>query len=168
MQTAKDVSASQDALNVIFEQIENFFKRLEEYAQVPTTETMQDIIVRIMAEVLEIFAIMTAEINEGQSGESDPDDMSPIADRGSEKSLKELNESKDITDALSRLDGLTREAIKMATMILDIVDHFTGGTFSTLPTQQTLTHAIKCYDYRAPEPDAGGPKSMAVSARSLH
>ena len=80
MQKVKDDIASQDALNVIFEKIENLFKRLEEYAQVPTTEAMQDIIVRIMAQVLEIFAIMTAEINQGQSGESDPYDMSHIAD----------------------------------------------------------------------------------------
>ena len=100
---------------------------------------MQDIVVRIMAEVVEIFAIMTAEIIQGQSVESDPDDSSPIADRGSEKSLKELNGRMDITDALSRLDGLTREAIKMATMILDIVDYLTGGTFSTLVTYSTNT-----------------------------
>ncbi|KAI9450365.1 hypothetical protein BJY52DRAFT_1215522 [Lactarius psammicola] len=41
---AKDVVASQETLVDIFERIENFFRRLETYAEVPTTEAMRDII----------------------------------------------------------------------------------------------------------------------------
>ncbi|KAH9028034.1 hypothetical protein EDB83DRAFT_2423376, partial [Lactarius deliciosus] len=37
---AKDVAASQDVLIDIFERIESFFRRLEEYSEVPTTEAM--------------------------------------------------------------------------------------------------------------------------------
>ena len=51
-QAALDAIASQDALIDIFERIENFFRRLEEYAEVPTTGTMKDIMVKIMVEVL--------------------------------------------------------------------------------------------------------------------
>ena len=54
---AKEVIASQDTLIYIFERIENFFKRLEEYAEVPTTEAMKDIIVKIMVEVLGFLAL---------------------------------------------------------------------------------------------------------------
>ena len=66
---AKEVIASQDTLIYIFERIENFFKRLEEYAEVPTTEAMKDIIVKIMVEMLGIFGIVTKEMNQGRASE---------------------------------------------------------------------------------------------------
>ena len=64
-QAAKDVSSAQDALIDIFERIENFFKRLETYTEVPPTAAMTDIIVKIMVEVLNIFALATKEIRQG-------------------------------------------------------------------------------------------------------
>jgi hypothetical protein len=130
-QAAKDVIASQDALFDIFERIENFFRRLEEYAEVPTTEAMKDIIVKIMVEVLGIFAIMTKEIKQGRASESISDAF-PVADRDSEKYLKKylkkLIGGKDIEDALRRLDRLTQEEVKMATVqILRVAHHIKGG-----------------------------------------
>ena len=113
-QAAKDVIASQDALIDIFERIENFFRRLEEYAEVPTTEAMKDIIVKIMVEVLGLFAIVTKEMKQGLASERMPSAMFPIADRDSEKYLKKLIGRKDIEDALSRLDKLTQEEARMA------------------------------------------------------
>ena len=71
---AKDVIASQDSLIIIFQQIENFFKRLEEYAEVPMTEAVKDIMVKIMAEVLDIFGIMTKEIKQGRASKFIPGD----------------------------------------------------------------------------------------------
>ena len=69
IQAAKDVIASQDALVTIFEYIESFFKRLEEHAEVPMTEAMMGIMVKIMVEVLEVFAIMTTEMRQGRASE---------------------------------------------------------------------------------------------------
>ena len=69
-QAAKDVQASQDALIDIFERMENFFKRLESHTAVPPTEAMTDIIVKIMIEVLNIFAIATKEIRQGRASAS--------------------------------------------------------------------------------------------------
>ena len=66
-QVAKDLSESQDALVDIFERIENFFKRLETYVEVPPTTAMTDIIVKIMVEVLNIFAISAKEIKQGRA-----------------------------------------------------------------------------------------------------
>ena len=66
-QAAKDVEASQDALIDLFERIENFFKRLESYTSVPPTDAMTDIIVKIMIEVLNIFAIATKEMGQGRT-----------------------------------------------------------------------------------------------------
>jgi len=45
--------------------MENFFKRLEPYTEVPLTAAMTDIIVKIMVEVLNILAVATKEIKQG-------------------------------------------------------------------------------------------------------
>jgi hypothetical protein len=68
-QAAKDVRASQDTLLDVFERIENFFRRLEVYAEVPPTPEMMDIIVKVMVEVLSILAIATKEIKQGLPSE---------------------------------------------------------------------------------------------------
>ncbi|KAH9073505.1 hypothetical protein EDB83DRAFT_2516383 [Lactarius deliciosus] len=57
-----EVESSQEALADVFEGIENFFKRLESYTEASQTEAMTDIIVKIMVEVLDIFAIATEEM----------------------------------------------------------------------------------------------------------
>jgi hypothetical protein len=48
----------------IFGRIETFFKRLEIYTQVPPTDAMKELIVRIMVEVLEVIAVTTKWIKE--------------------------------------------------------------------------------------------------------
>ena len=69
-QAAKDVESSQDTLIDLFERIENFFKRLESYSAVPPTDAMTDIIVKIMIEVLNIFAIATREMKQSRASAS--------------------------------------------------------------------------------------------------
>ncbi|KAH9016739.1 hypothetical protein EDB85DRAFT_2096769 [Lactarius pseudohatsudake] len=96
---SKDVAASHDVLIDIFERIENFFKRLEAYTEVPQTAAMTDVIVKIMVEVLSIFAIATKEIKQGFA----------------KKFLKKLVGRRDIEDALQKLDRLTQEEARMAT-----------------------------------------------------
>ncbi|KAH9028687.1 hypothetical protein EDB85DRAFT_2147778 [Lactarius pseudohatsudake] len=95
---AKDVNASQEVLAGLFEGIENFFKRLESYTEVPPTDAMTDIIVKIMVEVLNIFAIATKEMKQGRA----------------KKFFKKLVGRQDIEDALARLDILTQEEARMA------------------------------------------------------
>jgi hypothetical protein len=53
----------------IFVHIENFFKRLESYTELPPTAAMTDTIVKIMIEVLSILAIATKETKQGRSSE---------------------------------------------------------------------------------------------------
>ena len=69
IQAAQGVIASHDTLVIVFDQIESFFKRLEEFAYVNMTEPMKDIMVEIMVEALEIFAIMTKEIKQNRESE---------------------------------------------------------------------------------------------------
>ena len=66
---AKAVSDSQDVLATVFERIENFFKRLETYVEVPPTAGMTDIIVKIMVEVLSILSIATKELKQSRASE---------------------------------------------------------------------------------------------------
>jgi hypothetical protein len=56
-------------LATVFERIENFFRRLETYVEVPPTAEMTDIIVKIMVEVLSILAIATKQIKESRTSE---------------------------------------------------------------------------------------------------
>ncbi|KAI9442830.1 hypothetical protein BJY52DRAFT_451091 [Lactarius psammicola] len=95
---AKDVAGSQDTLVDLFERIENFFKRLETYTEIPPTAAMTDVIVKIMVEVLTILALATKEIRQGRT----------------KKYLKKLAGKTDIEDALKRLDQWTREEARMA------------------------------------------------------
>ncbi|KAH9046682.1 hypothetical protein EDB84DRAFT_1673970, partial [Lactarius hengduanensis] len=95
---AKDVRESQDALIDVFERVENFFKRLETYTEVPPTAAMTDMIMKIMVEVLGILAISTKEIKQGRT----------------KKYLKKLAGRTELDDALKRLDKLTQEEARMA------------------------------------------------------
>ncbi|KAH8986853.1 hypothetical protein EDB92DRAFT_1218888 [Lactarius akahatsu] len=109
---AKDVVASQDALVDIFERIENFFRRLETYTEVPTTNAMRDTIVKIMVEVLGIFGIVTKELKQGRA----------------KRYLKKLIGRKDIEDALGRLDRLTQQEVQMAIVqVLKVAHHVKDG-----------------------------------------
>jgi hypothetical protein len=143
-QAAKDVITSQDTLIDIFERIENFFRRLEEYAEVPTTEAMKDIIVKIMAEVLGIFGIVTKEIKQGRASELIPGDALCIADRVSEKYIKKLIGRRDIEDALRKLDKLTQEEVRMATaQVLKVAHRVEHGVETVGEHVKAVDHKVK-------------------------
>jgi hypothetical protein len=54
--------------------MENFFRRLESYIEVPRTSNMADIIVKVMIEVLFILSIATKELNQNSASELIPND----------------------------------------------------------------------------------------------
>ena len=68
-QAARDVRSSADTLIDIFERIENVFRRLEVYTEVPPTLEMMDMMVKIMVEILSILGIATKEIKQGRTSE---------------------------------------------------------------------------------------------------
>ena len=68
-QAAQGVSSSRDLLAGLFERLENVFRRLEVYIEIPRTPEMTDVIVKVMVEVLNILAIATKEINQHQASE---------------------------------------------------------------------------------------------------
>jgi hypothetical protein len=68
-QVTNATCASQIALLDLFERIEDVFRRLETYINIPMTAGMTEVIVKVMAEVLCILAITTKEINENSTSE---------------------------------------------------------------------------------------------------
>ncbi|KAH9014723.1 hypothetical protein EDB84DRAFT_816636 [Lactarius hengduanensis] len=128
---AKDVAASQDALIDILERIESFFRRLEEYSEVPTTEAMRYIIVKIMVEVLGIFGVVTKEMKQGRA----------------KKYLKKLIGRRDVEDALVRLDRLTQQEVQMATVqVLKIAHQVKDGVTTVGEQVQGVDDKVKDVD----------------------
>ena len=116
-QAARDVGVSQDALIDIFDRIENFFKRLETYAEVPPTYSMLnratiDVVVQTTVEALRILAIATEEVKEGSARKSIPFVYITAGSLYPETDLK-LLENANIANALKRLDKLTRDEAVM-------------------------------------------------------
>jgi hypothetical protein len=115
-QAAKDVDASEDMLVGLFGRIENFFRRLESYTEVRPTGAMMDIIVNIMIEVLTILGIATKEIKQRRASELIATNWSDLTYGYAEKYMKKLLGKNDIESALKRLDALTQEEARMATV----------------------------------------------------
>ena len=62
--------ANRDVLVELFDRIESFFGRLKTYTEVPPTQAVTDVLVKIMAEVLSILAIATKGVKERRTSES--------------------------------------------------------------------------------------------------
>ncbi|KAI9511243.1 hypothetical protein F5148DRAFT_1146997 [Russula earlei] len=103
----KTREASQDNLVELFNRIGYFLHRLEIYTEVQPTTAMTEIIVEIMVEVLTILAIATKETKRGRFG----------------KYLNSLMGNTNVIDALQRLDRLTQEEARMASVELLKLTH---------------------------------------------
>ncbi|KAF8469853.1 hypothetical protein DFH94DRAFT_847724 [Russula ochroleuca] len=98
LSAVKDVGAIRGQLADLFTRIENFFRRLETYLEVPPTLGMTDVILAVMVEVLCVLAIATKEIKQNRA----------------KMFLKKLAGRTDMEDALQRLEKLTLEEGRMA------------------------------------------------------
>jgi len=115
-QAVQGVSGGQDALFDLFDRIENFFRRLEAYIELPQTAGMTDIIVKVMVNVLLILALSTKELKQPKISELDHDDkVSLLTYLSSERFFRKQVGRSDIEDALRRLEMLTQEEHRMAT-----------------------------------------------------
>jgi hypothetical protein len=69
-QAAKNVISSFDALVDLLEFIEQSLCRLDIYMRIPSSPAMNEIVVKIMIELLSTLALATRELNQGRSSES--------------------------------------------------------------------------------------------------
>ena len=67
---AKDVSASYDVLIDIFGRMEGFFKRFEVYSRSFVNAELADVLVKVVVKVLNIFSIVTKEMEQSRTSES--------------------------------------------------------------------------------------------------
>ena len=113
--------ASYDPLTDVFECIENFLRRLKIYTEIPPTPAMNEMVIKIMIELLSVLALATKQVNRGRFSRSNFAynlHGLPVA----EKYAKKLLGEKDIESVLLRLDRLTLEESKTTVVqTLDVV-----------------------------------------------
>jgi uncharacterized membrane protein YcjF (UPF0283 family) len=144
------MNANQDALARLFERIETFFRRLELYTEVSPTAAMTEIIVKIIVEVFTILALATKETKRRRFSEWIHGNGLSLANVSLEKYLKRLVGRNDIEGALKRLDDLTQEEARMATVELLKITHginakakeLIDGTQLTLPSRPWIPNAF--------------------------
>jgi hypothetical protein len=83
-QAAKGKNTSYDEVADFLESIYHLLKPLDVYTQIPPTPAMDDIVLRIMAELLSMLALKTKELMHGRPSESVLADMSRFSMRGRE------------------------------------------------------------------------------------
>ena len=65
-QAAGEVSSDYDALIDLFECLGNFLKRLDVYTNIPPSQIMTEIIVKIMVELLSVLVLAKKQIKRGR------------------------------------------------------------------------------------------------------
>lgn len=102
----------------IFECVGNFLNRVQIYVKIPLTQPMVDVMVEIMVELLSVLALATTQIKQGRLSKSSVTPEPPSAELAIEKFIKKLFGHRDckIEAVLRRLDRLTQEEVRMATV----------------------------------------------------
>jgi hypothetical protein len=68
-QAAKGLKPDYDELVDLLESIEHLLRPLDIYSQIPPTPAMDEMVVKIMAELLSTLALTTKELKQGRSSE---------------------------------------------------------------------------------------------------
>jgi hypothetical protein len=69
-QAIQDIKESHDALVDLLEAIENILHRLHIYTKISPTTAMDEIIIKVLVELLSTLALVTDQITQGQPSES--------------------------------------------------------------------------------------------------
>jgi hypothetical protein len=119
-QAAKGIRAGYSALIDLLESIEHFLRHLDIYSRIRPTPVLDEIVIKIMADLLSTLALLTKELKQGRSSESVLADMLPHW-CNAVQSVKKLF-SKNIEAVLVRLDQLTpNEARTSAAEVLRVI-----------------------------------------------
>jgi len=70
IQSAKGIISNCDALVDLLESIEHFLNRLNIYTRIPPIPAMDEIVVKVLVEIVSILALATEELKQRQSSES--------------------------------------------------------------------------------------------------
>ena len=109
-QTASEVSSDYDDLIGLFERLGNFLKRLDVYINIPPTEMMTDIIVKIMVELLLVLILARKQIKRGRFSTYIIKYHSfQVAQRAAGTYARKIFGDDKIKNVLKRLDRLTQD-----------------------------------------------------------
>ena len=78
-QTAKGMNASYDALVDLLESIQHFVMRLDIYTHIPHTPALDEMVVKIIVELLSTLALVTKELKQGRTSKSTPVEELPCS-----------------------------------------------------------------------------------------
>ena len=70
IQSAKGIISNCDALVDLLESIEHFLNQLNVYTRIPPTSAMDEIVVKILVELISTLALVTEELKQRRSSES--------------------------------------------------------------------------------------------------
>jgi len=70
IQSAKGIISNCDALVNLLESIEHFLNRLNIYTRIPSMPAMDEIVVKILVELISTLALVTGELRQRRSCES--------------------------------------------------------------------------------------------------
>jgi|SRR5580693_1448989 hypothetical protein len=109
-QATSEVSSDYDDLIGLFERLGNFLKRLDVYINIPPTEMMTDIIVKIMVELLSVLILARKQIKRGRFSTYIIKYHSfQVAQRAAGTYARKIFGDDKIKNVLKRLDRLTQD-----------------------------------------------------------
>jgi hypothetical protein len=107
------VSSSYDALLDLFEHLGSFVKRLDIYTKIDLTPIMVNMIVKIMVQLLSVFALATKQISQGRISKC-AFTYWPGLNYATVKFAKKLiGEETEIEEVLQKLDRLTLDEARI-------------------------------------------------------
>ena len=116
------MNTSYDKLVDLLETIERLLKPLAIYTRIQPTPYMDEIVVKIVVELLSILALTTKELKQGRPSESVPADVLSYSMLFSERLVKKIFGERDADAILRRLDRLSYDEARMtAAEILKVV-----------------------------------------------
>jgi hypothetical protein len=66
---AQEIESGLDPVIDVFRRMEHFFRRIEKYSEISTTDSMKEMNGRIVVTVLSVLAIVTEGIKQGRTSE---------------------------------------------------------------------------------------------------
>ena len=117
------VIGSYDALVDLLESIEHLLNRLDIYTKIEPTDALNEMIVKILVELLSTLALATEQITQGKPSESVFGEvLYYVTQCNTEKHFKKLLGEREVEAVLQRLDRLTDDEARItAAQTLEIV-----------------------------------------------
>ena len=143
-QAVKDVAGSHDTLIQLFERIHFFVQRLKSYTGMELTNELTELLGKIMAQLLRILALSTKAMTDNRISELIRSLFFYLAEYGSEKILKTLLGRKEVEEAVSQLDMLTKdESLTVIVRNLEITQDVDGNVKATKVLAEDIDGNVK-------------------------